>query len=469
MDESLAFAPITRQAEMVRAGDLTPRDLVELYLSRIERLDGDLNAFRTVYRERALAEADQAAARMKAGEDRPLLGVPLAIKDNVDVAGDVTTHGTSAYGEPATEDCEVVRRVRAAGAIVIGRTNVPPLCGLPVTESATWGVTRNPWNLDHTPGGSSGGSGAAIAAGLVGAALGSDGGGSIRCPAAYCGLFGLKPQRGRVSLAPHPDHWHGMSVVGWLTRTVADSALLYDVTRGSTPVDRDVPPDPPRPFVAAAADEPGRLRVAVSFAVAPGSPPTKPDPEVRQGVLDTAELLRSLGHEVVEADPPTGLEAWAATARVLRGVADEARSLPRYERMDRRWKRITRIGSLISDSVLERARAAELTAVERARPFFAEHDALLTPVTPAPPPRTLRWEGRGALWTINGAGRVIPYTAPWNFTGQPAAAVPAGLSSGGLPLAVQIVGRQGDEGTVLSLAAQLEKERPWAERRPPVS
>jgi amidase len=210
MDDALAFAPITRQAEMVRAGELAPRDLVDLYLARIERLDGELNAFRTVYRERALAEADQAAARLQAGDERPLLGVPVAIKDNVDVAGDVTTHGTSAYGEPAAQDCEVVRRVRAAGAIVIGRTNVPPLCGLPVTESATWGVTRNPWNLDHSPGGSSGGSGAAVAAGLVGAALGSDGGGSIRCPAAYCGLFGLKAQRGRVSLAPHPDHWHGM-------------------------------------------------------------------------------------------------------------------------------------------------------------------------------------------------------------------------------------------------------------------
>ena len=282
MDDALAFAPITRQAELIRGGELAPRDLVELYLRRIARLDPQLNAFRAVYDERALAEADQAAARLKAGDERPLLGVPIAIKDNVDVAGDVTTHGTSAYGEPAAEDCEVVRRVRAAGAIVLGRTNVPPLCALPVTESPTWGVTRNPWDLDRSPGGSSGGSAAAVAAGLVGAALGSDGAGSIRVPAACCGLFGLKAQRGRLPLAPAPDHWHGMSVIGWLTRTVGDAALLYDLTRGPSPVDRDRAPEPPRSFVEAAAAEPGPLRIGVSFAHAPG-PPTAPlDGELRR-------------------------------------------------------------------------------------------------------------------------------------------------------------------------------------------
>jgi amidase len=469
VDDSLAFTPITRQAELIRSGDLTPEELVELYLSRIDALDPQLNAFRIVYRDRARAEAEQAAARLKAGDERPLLGVPLAIKDNVDVAGDVTTHGTSAYGEPAAEDSEVVRRVRAAGAIVIGRTNVPPLCALPVTESPTWGVTRNPWDLDRTPGGSSGGSASAVAAGLVGAALGSDGGGSIRLPSAYCGLFGLKAQRGRVSLAPHPDHWHGMSVVGWLTRTVADSALLYDVTRGPHPVDRDRAPDPARPFTEAAAAEPGPLRIAISFATAPGSPPVKVDEEIRRTVFETGELLRSLGHEVVEATPPMGPEAWAASARVLRGVSDEARSLPRYRRLDRRWKRVAIGGSLISDRLLARARAVERTAMERIRPFFDQHDVLMSPVTPELPIETGRWEGRGTLWTLSGAGRSIPYTAPWNFTGQPAASVPAGLSAGGLPVAVQLVGRPDDEDTLFSLAAQLESARPWSERRPPVS
>jgi amidase len=470
VEEALAFTPIARQAELIRAGEVAPRELVELYLGRIARLDPQLNAFRAVHAERALAEADQAAARLKAGDERPLLGVPLAIKDNVDVAGDVTTHGTSAFGEPAAEDCEVVRRVRAAGAIVLGRTNVPPLCALPVTESPTWGVTRNPWDLDRSPGGSSGGSAAAVAAGLVGAALGSDGGGSIREPAASCGLFGLKAQRGRLPLAPQPDHWHGMSVVGWLTRTVGDAALLYDITRGASPADRDRAPDPPRPFVAAAAADPGRLRIAVSFAHPPGPPPVPLDDEARRAVHDTAESLRSLGHDVVEHDPDLkGPEWWAPSVRILRGISDEALSLPRFDRLDRRWRRIARLGSAIPDSLVERARAAEAPVVARLRPFFEAHDVLLSPVQPHLAVQTGRWEGRGALWAINGAGRLIPYTVPWNFTGQPAAAVPAGLSAAGLPLAVQLIGRPDDEDTILSLAAQLETARPWADLRPPVS
>ena len=186
---------------MVRAGEVSPRELVELYVERIRRTDPELNAFRIVYEERALAEAEQAAGRLRAGDGRPLLGVPVAVKDNFDVAGDVTTHGTNAYGEPARSDSELVRRLRAAGAIVLGRTHMPELAIFPITESLAWGATRNPWSRDHSPGGSSGGSGAAVAAGLVGAALGGDGGGSIRIPAACCGLFGLKSQRGRVSLA----------------------------------------------------------------------------------------------------------------------------------------------------------------------------------------------------------------------------------------------------------------------------
>ena len=187
-------------------------------------------------------------------------------------------------------------------------------------------------------------------------------------------------------------------------------------------------------------------------------------------MLETAETLRSLGHDVVERDPDLrGPETWAPTVRVLRGISDEALSLPRFDRLDRRWRRVARLGSAIPDSLIERARAAEAPAAARLRPFFEAHDVLLYPVQPNLPLKTGRWEGRGALWTINGAGRFVPYTVPWNFTGQPAAAVPVGLSAAGLPLAVQIVGRPDDEDTILSLAAQLEATRPWADRRPPVS
>src|SRR3712207_4955343 len=207
MDElDLAYAGIARQAELIRAGEVSPVELVELYLRRIERLEPRLNAFRIVFAERALAEARQAEGRTGAGDGRPLLGVPVAVKDNLDVAGEVTTHGSRAFGGPAAADSEVVRRLRAAGAIVIGKTHLSELAIFPWTETTTWGLTFNPWADDRTVGGSSGGSGSAVAAALVGAAYASDGGGSIRIPAAANGLFGLKPQRGRITLMPDPQH-----------------------------------------------------------------------------------------------------------------------------------------------------------------------------------------------------------------------------------------------------------------------
>jgi amidase len=468
MDPSdLAFAGVARQAELVRSGEVSPRELVELYLDRIERLNPELRCFRTVYAERALAEADQAQARLRAEADRPLLGVPLAIKDNTDVAGDVTTHGTGAYGEPAREDAEVVRRVRAAGAILLGKTTVPELCIWPFTESATWGVTRNPWNPDRIPGGSSGGSGAAVASGMAPGALGSDGGGSIRYPAAFCGLFGLKPQRGRIPLTPLAEHWHGLTVYGWLTRRVIDTALLCDVTAGPAPGDADIPPPPPQPFAQAARTPPGKLRVAISTKVPPPSTGSV-SKDMRAGFEETVELLRSLGHEVREADPDYGvLLNWMV--RYLRGIRDDAAAMPRPRRLERRTRHMARMGGLISPAVLERARAAEPQITTRLNSVFADHDVLLTPITTGPAAEVGTWEGRGALLTLNGVGRLCPFAAPWNATGQPAAVVPVGVGAHGLPRAVQLVGRPNDEGTLLSLAAQIEAERPWAHRRPPLS
>jgi amidase len=207
--EELAFAGIARQAKLIRAGEISSRELVDLYLERIERLNPRLNAFTDVLGETARAEADAADERRASGEEAPLLGVPVAIKDIVDVEGIVTQFGTRAFDAPATADGEMVKRLRRAGAVILAKTTLPELAICGFTESEGWGVTRNPWNPERSPGGSSGGSGAAVAAGLVGGASASDGGGSIRIPAAFCGLFGLKPQRGRVPLEP-PDHWNGM-------------------------------------------------------------------------------------------------------------------------------------------------------------------------------------------------------------------------------------------------------------------
>src|SRR4051795_8639874 len=244
-DLDLAYAGIARQAELIRSGEVSPVELVELCLRRVERIDQRLNAFRVVFGERALAEARQAEGRVGAGSERPLLGVPVAVKDNLDVAGEYTTMGSHAYGGPAEADSEVVRRLRAAGAIVVGKTMLSELAIFPWTEPSAWGMTRNPWAMDaRTAGGSSGGSGSAVAAALVAGASASDGGGSIRVPASVAGLFGLKPQRGRVSLMPDAQHWHGLSQAGAVTRTVLDTALWLDSVAGPATGDAHSAPPP---------------------------------------------------------------------------------------------------------------------------------------------------------------------------------------------------------------------------------
>jgi amidase len=452
----LAFAGAARQTELIRRREVSARELVQLYLDRIARLDPLLNAYRVVLAEQALASAEQADARAAAGDQRPLLGVPIAIKDDCDVSGEATAFGSDAHDGPVPADAELVRRLRAAGAVILGKTHVPELTITPWTESPTYGVTRNPWDPQRTPGGTSGGSAAAVAAGLAGAAIGSDGAGSIRIPAGCCGLFGLKAQNGSVPTAPMVEPWNGMSMWGPITRGVADSALVYDVLRGGGPS-----------WVSAAASPPDRLRIAVSVATPPFTG-VQADGEQLGAVWDTVERLRSLGHEVIEREITYPLPAVAnVVARYLRGIADQGRSMPHPERLSRRARGYVRMGSAIPLAALSRARAAagaDGRALDRV--FDGGVDLVMTPMFTRRAPLVRAYEGRGALWALNGSIRFVPYCAAYNHTGQPAAAVPAGWTPDGFPLSVQLVAPPGGEAGLLGLAAQLEASSGWLDRRP---
>ena len=454
----LAFAGAAQQARMLAAGEITAPELLEVYLERIARLDPRLRSFRVVLAESARQEAAAAQDRLDAGERLPLLGVPIAIKDDVDVAGEVTTYGSAAHGPALTEDAEVVRRLRAAGVVIIGKTAVPELMLWPFTETLTFGATRNPWHTDYTPGGSSGGSAAAVAAGLAAMALGSDGMGSIRIPSTWCGLFGMKPQRDRVPMAPHDDGWQGLSVNGPIARTVEDAAAFLDATA------------PGNGFVDAANRPPDKLRIALSTKVPP--PFAAPIGKAQRAAVEQAgKLLRELGHEVVARDPdypPSGMYQ-QGLPRYFRGAYDDAKALPHPERLERRTRAFARIGRLISDRRMNAIRGMESEVAERVQSIYDDVDVVITPGTATGPSRIGAYQRRGAVSTLAMVAPRVPFQAMFNVTGQPAAVVPWDLDRNGLPTSIQLVGKSFDEATLLSLAAQIEHARPWAQRRPPAS
>ena len=461
------FPTITNQLYQLAAGTVTSDQLVRRSLDAIEASQSTLNAFRVVLREQALADAAAADRKRAAGVDLPLLGIPIAVKDDVDVAGVPTRFGTDGHVDEAEQDSEVVRRLRAAGAVIVGKTNTCELGQWPFTSGPGFGHTRNPWSSEHTPGGSSGGSAAAVAAGLVAAAIGSDGAGSVRIPAAWTHLVGIKPQRGRISTWPLSEAFNGITVNGVLARTVTDAALVLDAASGNVPGDLHQPP-PVRvsDFVAQA---PGPLKIAMStkFAYAVFKP--KLHPEIRAAMETVAGQLEELGHTVVERDPDYNLRmSWNFLSRSTSGLLDWVDRLGPNVTLDKRTLANTRTGWLLSQHTLRKARAREAESQRRISWIFNLVDVVLAPTTALPPPRVSGFDKRGGLSTDRAMIRACPATWPWNLLGWPSISVPAGFTYGGLPIGVQLMGPANSEPLLISLAAELEALNGWAMRQPDV-
>jgi amidase len=455
---TLAFLPALEQARLVREREVESVELVQEYLDRIERLDPELNAYVTV-------AADQALRDAASPPPGPFSGVPLPIKDLTETAGIRTTFSCRAFANHVPEhDMAVVRRLRAAGFVILGKTNTPEFGTTAVTESVLNGVCRNPWDRSRTPGGSSGGAAAAVAAGLAPIAHGSDGGGSIRIPASCCGLFGIKATRGRVSPAPHGDAY-GFSVNGPLARTVADAAAFLDVVMGSEPGDPYVAAPPERPFAEEVGAPPGRLRIAL--ALDPPHP-TRVDPACAAATRKAAELLTELGHEVETATPPGGpamLEQLFAvvwqTIPTLYPVEDGALLEPMNAAFAERAQTTSSVQYVKAYVALQQEARAFAT-------FCARYDVVLTP-TLALPPVPVGWvrEPSDPWQQYMRAGEFTPFTPSVNVAGLPAAPVPFAWTDDGLPLGIHLIGRTGGEAVLLRLASQLEQARPWIDKLPP--
>ncbi|RAG87353.1 amidase [Streptacidiphilus pinicola] len=458
-------AGLAELADRLSEGQLSSREAVELTLARIEETQPTLNAFRRVRAEAARQEAEEADRRLAAGERLPLLGVPVAIKDDTDLAGEPTAFGCAGAFPPLAADSEVVRRLRAAGAVIVGKTNTPEIGQWAFTEGRGFGVTRNPWDLERTPGGSSGGAAAAVAAGVLPAAIGSDGAGSVRIPAAWTHLVGIKPQRGRISAWPEPEPFHGLTVLGPLARTVKDAALLLDTVAGNAPGDPHRPA--PEAILPAAGREPGRLRIGLSFRPAWAVHPLRLDPEIRAATVELAETLARLGHEVVEVEPRYGLVGPAQLPRALAGIRAWARRVPDQALLDPRTRTNIRRGAVLGGPVLRAARAAEAPLQRRIGAVFDTVDVVLTPTTAAPPLRICETDDLGPGALDRAMITACPYAWPWNVVGWPGVNVPAGFTAAGLPIGCQLLGPASSEARLVSLAAQLEAERRWDLVRPP--
>jgi len=468
------FRPVGELAALVRSGELSARELVDASLERIDALQPAINAFVDVDPEAARAAADEVAA----GDERPFAGVPIAIKNNRAVRGWRLTVGAELTGDfVAQHDHNITRRLRDAGFIIVGTTALPEWGIMAVTESRRLGPTRNPWDAARTPGGSSGGSAAAVAAGMVPIAHGNDGGGSLRIPAACCGLVGLKPQRGRVSHAPEVGEQF-LVQDSVLTRKVRETAAVLDVLAGPQPGDASWAPPPAEPFAASAAREPRRLRIGVTTTMPLLE--AELDPACEQAAHDAAQLLAELGHEVEEVQPPwqrpnllelfTAVFGPAICAQIAAAALRAGREPLRTDMEPLSWELWKRSRGI--DAVAAQLAMIKLQSFAREIVTWAEpYDAILTPALAQPPVLTGELDpcGPDPMGAFERSGHFTPYTAISNVTGSPAISLPLYQRADGLPLAVQLIGRPAQEGALLALAAQVEAAQPWADRRAPVA
>nr|WP_090343264.1 amidase [Mycolicibacterium malmesburyense]CRL74202.1 amidase [Mycolicibacterium malmesburyense] len=468
MVKNARFPTLTQQLFQLASSSVTSVELVGRSLDAIAASQPTLNAFRVVFTEQALADAARADRKRAAGQNLskyPLLGIPIAVKDDVDVAGVPTRFGADGNVRPATADAEVVRRLKAAGAVIVGKTNTCELGQWPFTSGPAFGHTRNPWSREHTPGGSSGGSAAAVAAGLVTAAIGSDGAGSVRIPAAWTHLVGIKPQRGRISTWPLTEAFNGITVNGVLARTVTDAALVLDAASGNVPGDRHQPP--PVTVSEYVAQAPGPLRIAMSTKFPFTVFRAKLHPEIEAAMSVLAAQLEDLGHSVFPADPDYSLGmSWNFLSRSTSGLLAWADRLGPGVALDKRTRANLRTGRLLSEHVLRKARAREARAHRRIGYIFNIADVVLAPTTAQPPPKVHDFDELGGLATDRTMIKACPVTWPWNLLGWPSINVPAGFTSEGLPIGVQLMGPANSEPLLISLAAELEAINGWTVRQP---
>ena len=458
-------ADLSAQIEALDNGTATSVELVGDALDRINASQATLNAFRVVRDEAARAEAEAADKRRAAGEQLPLLGVPIAMKDDMDFEGLPTAFGTMCEREPAKTDAEMVRRLRDAGAVIVGKTHSSELGQWPLTGGPALGHTHSAWKQGFTPGGSSGGSSAAVAAGLVPAAMGSDGAGSVRIPAAWSNLVGIKPQRGRIPTTPEPEMFNGLTVLGPLARTVKDAALLLDVVSG--PHAEDIHQPSAITVSDAVGRDPGRLRIGLSFEIPFTATPTSLDPQVREATEAMAQTLTELGHDVIPHEPGYGkLFGLNFLARSMPALEEWRQRLPDPSRLEKRTLDNARLGRWLGGMPLRAARKAESRLQRRFDKVFDQVDILLAPTTATPPPKVDAIDHTGGWETDKIVTGACPYTWPWNVLGWPSVNVPAGFSRDGLPLGVQLMGNANTEPLLISVAAQLESALHWERHEP---